>query len=328
VIRGHPGGGGRLGSGGSPQEPRAVEGSDSAQQNEAASLSGEDRYRRLVERSNDMILTLDPEGIVTTANLAAERILGFSPEEIVGTSIMLYTAPGELERAGALFARIAAGADFVNEEFEHVAKGGHRVFLDVMAYPIVEGGQLVGVEGIARDVSERHALQEALAHQALHDALTGLPNRTLFSERLGEALAGAGGRRSKVAVMLLDLDGFKLINDTLGHGVGDEALVAVARRLSGALRAGDTVARLGGDEFAFILESAEAEPGFAAYANRILAALAAPPILDDHATPSRASLGIAIARPGDDATAVLRNADIAMYQAKRESQGGYHFYAA
>ena len=163
-------------------------------ENEAAPVLGVDRYRRLVERSHDMILTLDLGGTVTTANPGAERVLGFSPEEIVGTNIMEYIAPGDLERAGALFARIAAGADFVNDEFEHVAKDGRRVFVDVLAYPIVVDGRLVGVEGIGRDVTERHELQEALTHQAFHDSLTGLPNRALFFDRVEQALARAERR--------------------------------------------------------------------------------------------------------------------------------------
>ncbi len=314
-----------MGSGGSPEELTAADGSNGPGR-EATSVPGADRYRRLVEGSIDMILTLDLEGNVTAANPATEQVLGFSPEEIVGTNIMQTLVEGELERAGTLFRRIASGVDFVNEEFQHVARDGRRVFLDVMAYPVVEGGQLVGVEGIGRDVSERRALQEALTHQALHDSLTGLPNRALFYDRLGQALAEAERCRSKVAVMLLDLDGFKLINDTLGHVAGDEVLVAVARRLSGALRASDAVARLGGDEFAFILANVGAESELATFADRILAALAAPAVLDERAAPCRGSLGIAVAQSGDDATAVLRNADIAMYRAKREGQGGYSFF--
>ena len=304
----------------------AVERSDEPEQKEATSVSGDDRYCRLCARSNDMIFLLDLEGIVMSVNPAAERIIGFRPEETVGTNFLVYLAPADLERAGVLFARLLAGADVVSEELELVAKGGQPVFLDVSARPIVEGGQLVGVEGIARDVTERHALQEALAHQALHDSLTGLPNRTLFFDRLGQALARAERQQSKVAVMLLDLDGFKLVNDGLGHAVGDEVLVAVAQRLGRALRASDSVARLGGDEFAFILENVEAESELATVANRILAALAAPVTAGDHATACRGSLGIAVAEPGDGATPVLRNADIAMYQAKREGQGGYSFY--
>ena len=287
---------------------------------------GDDRYRRLLENSNDMILTMDLRGVVTAANPAAERILGFSPEELVGTNIMERLAPGELERAGALFARVAAGADSVREEFEHVARGGHRVFLDVSAYPIEQDGQLVGLEGIARDVTEQRALREALAHQASHDPLTGLPNRTLFFDRLAQAFARAERRSSTVAVMLFDLDDFKLINDGFGHDVGDAVLVAVARRLERELRKNEGVARLSGDEFALTLEDVTTESELALVAGRILSAVAGPLSVDDRVGPVTASLGIALAEPGDDPVSLLRNADFAMYQVKAERQGRFRVY--
>jgi PAS domain S-box-containing protein len=138
-----------------------------AKGNEASPVRSDDRYRRLVERSNDLILTMDLGGIVTAANPATQRILGFSPEQIVGTNIMEYVAPGELERAGAIFEQIAAGGELVCEEVEHVAKDGCRVFLEMSTFPIELDGQLVGIEGIARDVIERRALQDALTCQSL-----------------------------------------------------------------------------------------------------------------------------------------------------------------
>ena len=207
-----------------------------SKESEASPVWSESYYRGLVERSDDLILTVDLEGIVTSANHGAERMLGFSPEEFVGTNLNDTLVPGQHEQAGALFARIAAGSDITNEEFEHVAKDGRSVFIDVSARPIRVDGRIVGLEGIGRDVTDRHTLQEALVYQALHDPLTGMPNRTLFADRLIQALAGARRRSSGVALLLLDLDGFKLINDSLGHDVGDEVLNTVARALSRALR--------------------------------------------------------------------------------------------
>jgi diguanylate cyclase (GGDEF)-like protein len=198
--------------------------------------------------------------------------------------------------------------------------------VEASARPVEVDGQLVGVEGIARDVTERHALQETLVHQALHDPLTGLPNRTLFVDRLGQALARAKRHSSRVAVLLLDLDNFKLINDSLGHVVGDELLVAVARRLSRGLRASESATRLGGDEFAFTVEDVNTETELAAVAIRILSALAEPLAVDDRVAHVTASLGIALAEPGDDTISLLRNADIAMYQAKTEHGGGFDFF--
>jgi diguanylate cyclase (GGDEF)-like protein len=244
----------------------------------------------------------------------------------VGTNFLEYLAPADLERAGTLFARLMAGADVVSEELELVAKGGQPVFLDVSARPIVEGGQLVGVEGIARDMTERRALLDALTYQALHDPLTGLPNRTLFGDRLGHALALSRRHSSTVALMLLDLDNFKLVNDSLGHSVGDEVLVAVAWRLDRKLRTSESLMRLGGDEFAVIVEDAKTESELAAVAARILSALTEPLAVDDRVGQITASLGIALSQPGDDPASLLRKADIAMYQAKAEHPGHFRFY--
>jgi ammonium transporter, Amt family len=295
---------------------------------EGGSAFGVDRYSRLVERSHDMIFTLDPEGTVTTANPGAERVLGLSPEEMVGSSFMEYITPGDLERAGALFVLLAAGAGFVNDEFELVAKDGRRVFVDVFAYPIVVDGRLVGVEGIARDVTERRELHEALTHQAFHDSLTGLPNRALFFNRVAQAVARAERGRSTVAVMLLDLDRFKLINDTLGHHVGDELLVTVAQRLSGVLRASEHLARLGGDEFAVILEDVAtgSELELAAVARRMLGALAEPLAVGDLILSPTASIGISVAESGDTPISLMRDADSAMYQAKGAGRGRFSFF--
>ena len=286
----------------------------------------ESYYRGLVERSNDMILTMDLGGVVTVANRGTERVLGFTPEELVGTNIMDYLAPGELDRAHALFERSATSTDVLKEEFEHVAKDGCSVFVDVSARAIWVDGQVVGLEGIARDVTDRHTLQEELAYQALHDPLTGLPNRTLFADRLSQALAGAKRRSSGAAVLLLDLDGFKLINDTFGHEVGDAVLIVVALALSRELRANESVARLGGDEFAFITEDVTTKRELAAIARRILSAVAEPLALDDRFAHVTGSLGITLAAPGDDPTSLLRQADIAMYQAKAAGLGSFAFF--
>jgi diguanylate cyclase (GGDEF)-like protein/PAS domain S-box-containing protein len=316
---------------GSPDgEPRGsvalVERSVGAKEDEALPLSGDDRFKRLFEHSNDMVFFLEPEGITTMVNPATERIMGFGPGETIGTNFMEHIAPADRARAGALLARLLAGTDVVSEELELVAKDGHQVFADVSARPVEVDGRLVGVEGIARDVTERHALQEALVRQALHDSLTGLPNRTLFFDRLGQALARAERDSSRVAVLLLDLDRFKLINDSFGHGLGDEVLVGVARALERESRGGEGVARLGGDEFVFVIENVVSESELARVAARILSALGRLLVVDDRVAHVTGSLGIALADPGDDSASLLRNADIAMYQAKARQRGGFVFF--
>lgn len=295
-------------------------------EDEASVTPALDRYQGLVERSNDVIFLLDLEGVVVSVNNAGTAILGYLPDETVGTQFLTYLAPADLERAGALFAKLLNGADVVSEELQLIAKDGHPAFLSVSARPIVEDGQLIGIEGIARDVSEQRALLDALTFQALHDPLTGLPNRTLFGDRLTHAIERSRRDGSTVALMLLDLDDFKRINDSLGHGIGDELLVAIAGRLEGELRTSESVMRLGGDEFALIVEDAQTESAMARLAVRLLAAVSAPLPLAERVETVTASLGIVLSQPVDDRISLLRKADVAMYQAKAQGPGRFHFY--
>ena len=175
-----------------------------------------------------------------------------------------------------------------------------------------------------RDITERKALEEQLAHQAFHDSLTDLPNRALFMDRLDHALAQADRQVDKVAVLFVDLDNFKLINDSLGHEVGDRLLVAVADRLRACLRPGDTAARLGGDEFTILLEGVTDTRGATQVAERVAEALRAPFDLEERRLFTSASIGIVLNttaqdEPGD----LLRNADLALYQAKGNGKAGY-----
>ena len=297
-------------------------------QAQAALVTVEDRYRGLVERTDDMILTVDLGAIVTSANPGALRMLGYTPDELVGVNATELIVPGDRERMGAMIGQLLAGEYSAKAEFEHIAKDGHSVFLEVSASVIREDGKIVGMEGIGRDVSERHRLQEKLLFQALHDPLTGLPNRTLFADRLAQALARATRCSSRIALMLLDLDGFKMVNDSLGHQVGDAVLVAVTGRLVQDLRANETLARLSGDEFVIIVEDFTTETELAALASRVISALGEPLAIGDHVTHVTASLGIALAKPSDNPVSLLRNADIAMYQAKAQQRPGFKFFDA
>jgi diguanylate cyclase (GGDEF)-like protein len=174
---------------------------------------------------------------------------------------------------------------------------------------------------------ERKRAEVELAHQAMHDALTGLPNRALFYDRLGQALNRVGRQGSAVAVLFLDLDRFKLINDSLGHGAGDKLLVSVAERLAGVLRAGDTAARFGGDEFVILCEDVSGERQAIAIAERIAAELDAPFVIDSDEVFAHTSVGIALAtEPGARPEALIRDADAAMYRAKERGGGVYEVF--
>ena len=183
---------------------------------------------------------------------------------------------------------------------------------------------------LARSINyaiERKRAEVELAHQAMHDALTGLPNRALFYDRLGQALNRVGRQGTAVAVLFLDLDRFKLINDSLGHGAGDKLLVAVAERLANQLRAGDTAARFGGDEFVILCEDVSGERQAIAIAERIASELDAPFVLDSGEVFAHTSVGIALAtEPGARPEALIRDADAAMYRAKERGGGVYEVF--
>jgi diguanylate cyclase (GGDEF)-like protein len=187
-------------------------------------------------------------------------------------------------------------------------------------------GALCGAIGVSHDITERTRAEAALQHQAFHDVLTGLPNRALFLDRLEHALARARRREGTVGVLFLDLDRFKLVNDSLGHAAGDLLLVTVAERLKGCLRDEDTVARLGGDEFAILLGEV-AEPSTALHmAERIIQTLTAPFRLDGHDIVTATSIGIATSTPTQTPAEMLRDADAALYRAKAKGRGRYEVF--
>jgi len=189
-------------------------------------------------------------------------------------------------------------------------------------------GKIIGFRGIIHDITEREQMHQQLNYMATHDALTGLPNRTLFLDRLQVALAQSRRNHSKVAVMMLDLDHFKDINDTFGHLVGDMLLQEVGRRLTGILRHNDTVARLGGDEFIILLSDLEKKEYAAGVAKVILKALQKPFHLGNRQIASHSSIGIALfPDDGSDTESLLKKSDIAMYSVKAHGRNNYRFFA-
>ncbi|MDQ3983277.1 MAG: EAL domain-containing protein [Actinomycetota bacterium] len=191
-----------------------------------------------------------------------------------------------------------------------------------------ERGNAVGAAGTVQDVTDRKSLEEKIQHQAFHDSLTGLANRELFIDRVGHALARQSRVRVPLAVLFLDLDDFKTVNDSLGHRAGDDLLIEVARRMASTTRPGDTVARLGGDELAILLEDLDAVDGAVFVADRVSKLFDRPFVVDDSEFFIHASIGIAFSEPGDERAPedLLRDADIAMYEAKRSGKGTFELF--
>lgn len=206
---------------------------------------------------------------------------------------------------------------------------GHQVFLDVHQARFINAqGEVIGTVGCARDITERKATEAFVQHLAHHDVLTDLPNRALFTDRLHQALSHSRREKGKLAVLFLDLDRLKPVNDTLGHDVGDQLLKSVASRLRAVVtRESDTVARLGGDEFVIILRRVNREEDATYIAEKILATLARPFWVNEHQIDISGSIGIAISpQHGDDANQLLKNADVAMYSAKHAGRNGYQVF--
>jgi diguanylate cyclase (GGDEF)-like protein/PAS domain S-box-containing protein len=281
----------------------------------------EERYRLLVERCPDLI-AVHQEGVVTYVNPAGVRMLGAdSADELTGRPAHDYVHPDDHPVLDARIAAIRGGGDAGLAEIRLVRLDGGVVDVEAVTVPVTfRGGRASQV--MARDITDRKRAERALAHQALHDHLTGLPNRVLLHDRLGLALARCARSGGHVAVVFLDLDRFKVVNDSLGHDTGDRVLRAVSARITNVLRPADTLARFGGDEFVVVCDEIDGPAEATRIARRILDALADPVDEADGGVHVGASVGVALAR-GEDATAehLVRDADAAMYRAKERGRG-------
>ena len=293
---------------------------------ETALERSEEHYRDLIEHVRDWVFTADLAGNFTSVNPAAEQLTGFSSAELRGMSFFDVVAPKDRERLERILTRPVAGAPEEHAELQLIRKDGRRLFIGVAGRFVEEGGRRVRIEGIVRDMTERHILEESLRYQAFHDALTGLPNRALLLDRIDLALARAERTKSRVMVLLLDVDDFKMINDSRGHTVGDEVLVELAGRLRSILRNNDTVARMGGDEFVIVTESVQARSEICAVAKRVLSVFAEPFTVAGNERKQTGSLGIALSSDGAEASDLLRDADTAMYRAKEKGKGGFEVF--
>jgi len=286
---------------------------------EAALRTAEEKYRSIFENAVDGVFQTALDGRLLTVNPAMARMYGYaSPEEMV-TDISdagrLYVNPDRRSELANVMRHDGVVPGF---EAQVYRKDGVKIWVSTSARALRDnGGELVGFEGTVEDITARKTLEEQLEYLAFHDGLTGLPNRALFLDRLRQALARTDRRDDSVALLFLDLDGFKKINDSLGHEAGDLLLRAVAKRLRTSVRLGDTVARLGGDEFTVLLEDVADEAEATEVAGRIADGLRAPITLSGEEVSVAASIGITLSASAHDRPEdLLREADFAMYEAK------------
>ncbi len=289
--------------------------------------------KRAIESTLNGVVITDvtrPDNPIIYVNPAFERMTGFGVHEVLGKNPRFLRGDDrdqvELKKLVLTFQEQRDGY-FVLRNYR---KDGTLFWNELFIAPVRDrDGAVTNYIGVMNDISEHRRYEEQLVYQATHDPLTGLPNRTLLQDRLGQALAlEAFRRRTPLCVMFLDLDNFKKVNDTLGHTVGDMLLKAVANRLKNCVRGGDTVARLGGDEFIVVLPNVREVPDVVIVARKILDIFATPFLLMGHEIYITASIGIAIfPNDGETVDALLKNADAAMYHAKEQGKNNYQFYS-
>lgn len=281
------------------------------------------QFEALVASSNDAIASKTLDGIVTSWNAAAERIFGWRADEMIGQPMRRLFPPDRREEEDEILARVQQGESVTHFDTERLHAQGHRLSVAVTISPVRDAqGRIVGASMIARDVTHQKALEAELRSLAFHDPLTRLPNRRLLLDRLRHAQETSRRVQAYGAVIFIDLDHFKHLNDRYGHDVGDQVLVEVAQRLRAAVREADTVARLGGDEFVVLCEQLGSEVETAHTSALLLAAklteaLAGECVFGELHCPCGASLGLRLFRgTEDDGDELLRDADRAMYRDK------------
>jgi diguanylate cyclase (GGDEF)-like protein/PAS domain S-box-containing protein len=284
-------------------------------------MAGEARFRSLVQNGSDVIVIVDTEYRISYETPSVERVLGYLPGVLLGANVLETVHPDDEVVLRAAFERVIdVPSRQHNLEFRVRHADGSWRPVQASVMNLLDDEHVEGLVVSFRDISERRELEYQLRHQAFHDSLTGLANRALFTDRLEHALARQGRARSSLAVMFIDLDDFKAVNDTLGHETGDDVLRTVAERIKDCLRPADTAARFGGDEFSVLLEDTSADEALAV-AGRILEALGAPHRVRGREMTLYASVGVVATRTArQTASEILRNADIAMYSAKESGK--------
>ena len=298
-------------------------------QAEEALQESEERYRILVENARDIIFRTDNTGHFTFANPVTLFITGYSEEEIIGKHYKMLVRPDKLKEVITLFAsQYENRVQNTYHEFPIITKDGHEIWIGENTQLLVEDGHVSGFQAVARDITERRRMEGEIQYLATHDSLTGLPNRLMFSQILNHAIQTAKRYQRQFAVLFIDLDRFKIINDTMGHDAGDQLLQEIAARLKKILRTVDVVGRLGGDEFIILIEEVKELSQVVILADKILAGILKPITLMGKECRITASIGICMyPKDAEDEQSLMKNADIAMYLGKEEGKNNYQFYS-
>jgi diguanylate cyclase (GGDEF)-like protein/PAS domain S-box-containing protein len=286
----------------------------------------QERFASLVKNSTDVITVVEPDTTIRFASPSSAGVLGYEAEELEGTPFANLVHPEDKTHVLSFVTAAEGTTDLI--EFRALHHDGSYRFMESLRTNLLHDPNVRGIVLNTRDISERKEFEEQLQHQAFHDSLTNLANRALFRDRVVHALERQQRERRPIAVLFLDLDDFKTVNDSLGHAAGDELLGEVGERIRSCLRAADTAARLGGDEFAILLEDGGDGIEAVDVAERIMRAFEAPFLLEDKEVFAGVSIGIAVHDGSSqaDVEEVLRNADVAMYMAKDRGKGRYQVF--
>jgi diguanylate cyclase (GGDEF)-like protein/PAS domain S-box-containing protein len=295
---------------------------------EAALRASEARFRSVVQHSSDVITILDADSNILYTSPSIERVFGYRNDELDGKTLIDFAHPDDITALKVFLKKTKRNKDFpllIEWRIKHPKD--YWSYVESLSTNLLDDPNVGGIVVTTRNVNERKSLEKQLTHQAFHDPLTNLANRVLFRDRVEHALARAKRQKAQVAVMFLDLDNFKNINDSLGHATGDSLLKTITERLQSCVRTTDTVARLGGDEFAILLEDTEQPCNAVVVSDRVLEILEQPITLANREVIVGMSIGIAVSQNGvETADEILRNADVAMYIAKEEGKGCYAIF--
>jgi len=298
-------------------------------QAEEALRQSEEKYRSILESIQEGYFEVDLNGNFTFCNNSMSRLTGCSKEELLGMNHRQFTNEENAKEVFQAFNEVYDTGEPSKFDWQIIRRNGGEGFIEAsVTLKKDASGKPTGFKGMIRDITERKRIEQQINYMATHDALTGLPNRLMFSQLLNHAIRSAQRHGKQLAVLFIDLDRFKTINDSLGHETGDRLLKEMARRFRKSLRAVDIVGRLGGDEFIILTEEVDELSQVANVAHKLLTTVIQPIVLTGEECRITASIGISIyPKDGKDEQSLMKNADIAMYFAKEEGKNNYQFYS-